>query len=206
MLRGCGEGDSFIRCITPCLSCAYKNIKLKAKLSLCLHKQHTMSGGIDPRILDLGAGLGWVVICKTGLEYWYRVVNVRGQISVVCSSVSVVTTGICFSAGTRSYTSPHHRVQICSGAHSASYPMGTLLLKRPKSQADHQPPSSSEVKNAWSYTSTSPYIYMAWFLIKQGIRLHGVELNLSKGTALLLPYNRVLRDLNRFPFNTVTLR
>jgi hypothetical protein len=32
-------------------------------------------------------------------------------------------------------------------------------------EANHSPPSSAEVKNAWSYTSTSP------------IRLHGVVLN-----------------------------
>jgi len=32
-------------------------------------------------------------------------------------------------------------------------------------EADHSPPSSVEVKNTWSYTSTPP------------IRLHGVELS-----------------------------
>jgi hypothetical protein len=53
--------------------------------------------------------------------------------------------------------------------HSASYPMGTgalfLGVKRPGREADHSPPSSAEVKNGWSYTSTPP------------IRLHGVVLN-----------------------------
>jgi hypothetical protein len=38
----------------------------------------------------------------------------------------------------------------------------SLRLKRPGSEADHSPPSSAEVKNAWSYTSTPP------------IRLHGL--------------------------------
>jgi hypothetical protein len=33
-------------------------------------------------------------------------------------------------------------------------------LKRPGREADHSPPSSAEVKNAWSYTSTSPYAFM----------------------------------------------
>jgi hypothetical protein len=43
---------------------------------------------------------------------------------------------------------------------------GTLSLrvKRQGREADHTPPSSAEVKNEWSYTSTSP------------IRLHGVVL------------------------------
>jgi hypothetical protein len=26
-------------------------------------------------------------------------------------------------------------------------------------------PSSAEVKNAWSYTSTPPYLFMAWYLL-----------------------------------------
>jgi hypothetical protein len=38
----------------------------------------------------------------------------------------------------------------------------SLGVKRLGSEADRSPPSSAEIKNAWSYTSTSP------------IRLHGV--------------------------------
>jgi hypothetical protein len=41
----------------------------------------------------------------------------------------------------------------------------SLGVKRPGREADHARPSSAEVKNAWSYTSTSP------------IRLHGVVLS-----------------------------
>jgi hypothetical protein len=33
---------------------------------------------------------------------------------------------------------------------------------------DHFPPSGTEIKNAWSYTSTPPSVYMAWYLIKHG--------------------------------------
>jgi hypothetical protein len=45
---------------------------------------------------------------------------------------------------------------------------GTLSLgaKRPGREADHSPPSSAEVKNASSYTSTPQYIFMAWCLVK----------------------------------------
>jgi len=46
---------------------------------------------------------------------------------------------------------------------------GALFLgvKRPGREADHSPPSSAEVKNAWSYTSTPQYVFMAWYLVKQ---------------------------------------
>jgi hypothetical protein len=40
----------------------------------------------------------------------------------------------------------------------------SLEVKRPGREAGHSPPSSAEVKNAWSYTSTPP------------VRLHGVGL------------------------------
>jgi hypothetical protein len=47
--------------------------------------------------------------------------------------------------------SPHHRVQTGSGAHPASYPIGTrgslsLGVKRPGREADHSLPSSAVVK------------------------------------------------------------
>jgi hypothetical protein len=49
-------------------------------------------------------------------------------------------------------------VQIGSGAHPASYPMGTrsssLGVMRPGREAGRSPPSCAKVKNEWSYTST----------------------------------------------------
>jgi hypothetical protein len=48
--------------------------------------------------------------------------------------------------------------------------MGTgvsfLGVKRPGRDADHSPPSSAEVKNAWSYTSTIQHVFVAWCLVK----------------------------------------
>jgi hypothetical protein len=41
----------------------------------------------------------------------------------------------------------------------------SLGVKRPEREADHSPPSSAKVRNAWSYTSTPP------------LRLHGVVLS-----------------------------
>jgi hypothetical protein len=56
-----------------------------------------------------------------------------------------------------------------SEARPASYPGGTgsfsLVVERPEREADHSPPSSAEINNAWRYTSSPP------------ICLHGVVLN-----------------------------
>jgi hypothetical protein len=64
----------------------------------------------------------------------------------------------------------HHRVKTSSGLHPASYPMGTgdsfPEVKRPGGEADHSPPSSVEVRNTWSYTSTFPYAFMTWYVVK----------------------------------------
>jgi hypothetical protein len=67
------------------------------------------------------------------------------------------------------FFSLRHRVQNGSGSHPASYPMGTWGSfpggKVAGHKADHSPSPSAEVKNEWSYTSTSE------------ICLHGVVLS-----------------------------
>jgi hypothetical protein len=40
--------------------------------------------------------------------------------------------------------------------------------------------SSAEVKNTWSYTSTPPYDFMAWYLVKHRKILQSVEINSGK--------------------------
>jgi hypothetical protein len=42
----------------------------------------------------------------------------------------------------------------------------SLGVKRPGREADHSLPSSAEIKDAWSYTSTPQYVFLAWCLIK----------------------------------------
>jgi hypothetical protein len=42
----------------------------------------------------------------------------------------------------------------------------SLGVKRPGREAEHSPPSSAEVKNAWGYTSAPPYALMEWCLFK----------------------------------------
>jgi hypothetical protein len=73
----------------------------------------------------------------------------------------------------------HHRVQNGSGAHPASYPIGTrgsfLGVKRPGREADHSPPSSAEVKECLELYLHSPNT-PSW---------HGAYL--STGTTLPLP-------------------
>jgi len=57
----------------------------------------------------------------------------------------------------------------------STYSMGTAGfspgINWPGRVANHSPSSSAEIKNAWSYTSTSTYVFMAWYLVKYRIRL-----------------------------------
>jgi len=46
---------------------------------------------------------------------------------------------------------PYHRVHTSSGAHPASYPVGTMCSF-----------PGSKAAGAWSYTSTPQYAFMAW--------------------------------------------
>jgi len=62
------------------------------------------------------------------------------------------TAGVRFPVGARRlFFSHRYRVQTGSGTHPASYPVGAggsfPEIKRPGREADHSPPSSSEVKN-----------------------------------------------------------
>jgi hypothetical protein len=46
----------------------------------------------------------------------------------------------------------------------------SLGVKRPGREADHSPPFSALFRNAWSYTSTPQYAFMAWCSVKtQGL-------------------------------------
>jgi hypothetical protein len=42
----------------------------------------------------------------------------------------------------------------------------SLGVKRPGREADHLPPSSAEVKNAWTIPPLLQYVFMAWCLVK----------------------------------------
>jgi hypothetical protein len=67
--------------------------------------------------------------------------------------------------GVRFFSS--HVTQTGSGAHRASYPTGTgglfpLRVKLQGREPDHSPTTSAEVKKMWIYTSTPPYVFMAY--------------------------------------------
>jgi hypothetical protein len=47
-------------------------------------------------------------------------------------------------------------------------------VKRPEREDDHSPPCSAEVKNAWSFTSTSLYNFIALCLVMHRIYHHGM--------------------------------
>jgi hypothetical protein len=68
-------------------------------------------------------------------------------------------TWVQFPAGVGN-SSLRHRVQTDSGVHPVSYSIGIRVSypggKMEGREADHSPPSSADVKNAWSYTFTAP--------------------------------------------------
>jgi hypothetical protein len=39
-------------------------------------------------------------------------------------------------------------------------------LKRPRYEANHYSPSTTEVKNVWSYTSPQQYVFRVWDIVK----------------------------------------
>jgi hypothetical protein len=104
------------------------------------------------------------------------------------SSVSIQTAGwttrIQFPAGGNDgIFSPPRSNQILGPTNFLSCEYGAFSpeLQWPRREAAHLSPSSAEVKNAWSYSSTSPFNFMAWCLIKQRIRLRGVVLRWAWG-------------------------
>jgi hypothetical protein len=67
----------------------------------------------------------------------------------------------------------HPRAQTGSGTHPASYTMGTrgsFPGGEVEREADHSPPSSVEIKNAWSYTSTPKYAFKACFSVEKQLK------------------------------------
>jgi hypothetical protein len=89
----------------------------------------------------------------------------------LCYGLDYRDSRVRFPAGTGDF-SLHHLVQNGSGAHPASYPIGTGGCfpegRVQGREADPSPPSSTEVKNAWSYTSTPQHVFMMWCLVKNG--------------------------------------
>jgi hypothetical protein len=102
-----------------------------------------------------------------GITKWYSA-GLRARLS-----------GVRFSIEAENF-SPYHRVQTGSVAHPASIRWVPVVLslgaKRPGREVEHSPPSSAEIGNGWSYTSTPT------------VCLHGVVLSLKKSTGTPLLY------------------
>jgi hypothetical protein len=161
-------------------------------------KTYWRSGGIAPRILDLGTRWRWVVSFTPRLLYpqgkspWFPLVYISNVMNLRLvkwprrsrdsAEPRAVWSGVRVPAGAGNF-SLHDLVQTGSGAHPVSYPMGTRGYFPGGHEADHSPLSSAEVKNVLSYTSPSP------------IRLHGVVLSKEKKVASkkLIKNRRLMR-------------
>jgi hypothetical protein len=77
-------------------------------------------------------------------------------------------TRVRFSAGQDFYL--RRNMQPGCVINSASSPMGTavtfLVTKRPELEDTESLQRSIDVKNAWSFTSSPPYVFLAYSLIK----------------------------------------
>jgi hypothetical protein len=62
----------------------------------------------------------------------------------------------------------------------------SLEAKRPGRESDHSPPSSADIKNAWSYTSTPPRFHSVVFNQAQYMS-SWCRAEFSAGTTLPLP-------------------
>jgi len=82
-----------------------------------------------------------------------------------------------------------HRIQTVSGrpppATGALFP-GVKWLER---EADHSPPSSTEVNNAWSYNSTPQYFFIAWCEVKLYLYFHIPLSTMKQVTGTELQYH-----------------
>jgi hypothetical protein len=71
-------------------------------------------------------------------------------------------------------SSPHHPDRLRDLSISQWNGYRSLFhqgVRRVGREANYLPPSSGDVKDYWSGTSTPPYVSMAWWLIKKGVIL-----------------------------------
>jgi hypothetical protein len=65
--------------------------------------------------------------------------------------------------------SPLHVIQTCFGTRPTPYPLDIVgsfsLVKEAKREAVQPAPTRAEVMNAWIYTDTPPYVFIAYCLL-----------------------------------------
>jgi hypothetical protein len=78
------------------------------------------------------------------------------------STLLLYTFSFFFPYGRESQVLPTYKAGLST---PGSFPWGGGV-KRPGHEAIRSPPSTAEVNNAWSYTSTPPYFCMMWCVVK----------------------------------------
>jgi hypothetical protein len=107
-----------------------------------------------------------------------KIMSLTGSPTEVLTTCIPVWTIECSIPGRARDFTIRHRVQIgsealpascivSSGGRGGSFPGA----KRPGCETHHSLLSSVEIKNAWSYTSTAPYVFTAWCLIKHHVNI-----------------------------------
>jgi hypothetical protein len=138
-----GQAENFLLCIT-----AWYLLHAGFLLGLFFDPEH---GG------DILLGnVGWLSADHTPLY-----VN-RDSIVSIATGYGLGDRGVRVRVpvGSNIFSSPR-RLQTGSGAHPASYPMGTRGALSPGVKWPEPPPASAEVKKMWLDTSTPPYDFMA---------------------------------------------
>jgi len=105
---------------------------------------------------------------------FFSLVRCTGKKEQFQSGISTLQHGMCWlnTWGNHLWTS----VLMSNGLIQTK--MNFIQLGR---EADHSPPRSAEVRNAWSYPSSPRYAFMASCLINQKICLRGMVLSWAQG-------------------------
>jgi hypothetical protein len=118
----------------------------RAKRSLCLSCMRML-------LIDSYAKRKWNCLSVRNLDSSYFVGTRAGQPS---NRVSSPIRDKIFFSSTASVLVFSGYLRISPG------------VKRPKRETDYSPPSSTEVKNAWSCRSSASYVFITWCLLKHG--------------------------------------
>jgi hypothetical protein len=107
--------------------------------------------------------------CLCFLREWNRHASIdNGKTSalrVIYTSISSVSREV-LSLGFDFFSAPPHpsRLRVASSLLANGYRCPFQWIKWPKRETDHSTQSSVEVQNTWRYSSTPPYVFMAWYL------------------------------------------
>jgi len=148
---------------------------LRPPTEIYTHRKVLLAGAPDTwtlRIIMQGKLYPMGKLCLLKTNFWSRI-TCRTLLFLLChrteqNEATGWTTEFRFPAEEGIY-SLRNRVQTGSGTHPASYPRGTggifLGNKEAEAETDLSHPSA-EAKNARSYASTHPYVFMTWHLVK----------------------------------------